>query len=206
MSPAVSACRNDLESPRQFSGERIAVTFSLRQDASYSSLNSAELASRRMQQNGRAAVRGCEARSPAPEERTRWLRWKTPLFLVLVIFSNLAGDVCLRFGLREAGNLLVQSPRVYVHVIFTPWVGVGVAFYLIWMLAQMALFSWADLSYVVPITAVGYALAAVAGRLFFGEFISSMRWLGISFIVFGVILVTRTRARTTDSQKGNNKL
>ena len=153
-------------------------------------------------QNGRTIVKGYEARSLAPEERTGWLRWKTPLFLVLVIFSNLAGDVCLRCGLRQTGNLLVQSPWVYVHVIFTPWVGIGVAFYSIWMLAQMALFSWADLSYVVPITSVGYALAAVAGRLFFGEFISSMRWLGISFIVFGVILVTRTRARTTDLQKG----
>jgi uncharacterized membrane protein len=131
-----------------------------------------------------------------------WLRWKTPLFLVLVIFSNLAGDVCLRFGLRQAGNLLTQSLRADAHAVLSPWVGVGMAFYLVWMLAQMALFSWADLSYVVPITSVGYALAAIAGRLFLGEFISAMRWFGITFIVFGVILVSRTPARTTDPLGG----
>ena len=131
--------------------------------------------------------------------QARWLRWKTPLFLVLVIGSNLAGDICLRFGLRVAGNLLVQSPRAYVQAVMTPWVGIGVSFYLIWMIAQMALFSWADLSYIVPITSIGYALAAIAGRLLLNEIISPTRWLGISFIVFGVILVSRTRVRTTES-------
>lgn len=157
-------------------------------------------------QNGRTIAKGYETRSLTPEEPTGWLRWKTPLFLVLLIFSNLAGDVCLKFGLRESGNLLMQSPWVYVHALFTPLVGVGVAFYVIRLFTQMALFSWADLSYIIPITSVGYALAAVAGLLFFGEFISSIRWLGISFIVFGVICVTRTRAYTTHLQKGSNEL
>jgi uncharacterized membrane protein len=121
------------------------------------------------------------------EERTttRSVPWKTPVFLALMIFSNLFGGVCLRLGLRDAGNLLTQSARGYVHAAFNPWVCVGMAFYLIWMLTQMALFSWADLSYIVPITSVGYALAAIAGWLFLGEIISNVRWFGITFIVFG---------------------
>lgn len=149
-------------------------------------------------QNPTTAADGCEARSLTSVAPARWLRWKTPLFVVLVIGSNLAGDVCLRFGLRHAGNMLNQSPRASLHAALTPWVGIGMLFYLVWMLAQMALFSWADLSYVVPITSVGYALAAIAGWVFLSELISPSRWLGISFIVFGVILVSRTRVRTTE--------
>jgi drug/metabolite transporter (DMT)-like permease len=140
-------------------------------------------------------------RSYTCRDRTRRSRWKTPLFLVLVVLSNLAGDVCLRFGLRQTGNLLTQSPIACLQAIVTPWVGLGVSFYALWILSQLALLSWADLSYVLPITSIGYALTALAGRLLFGESISQMRWLGISFIVFGVALVTRTDARTAHRQR-----
>lgn len=139
--------------------------------------------------------------NPISDQRG-WLRWKTPLFLALVIFSNLAGDVCLRFGLRQTGNLLAQPFRAEAHVLLGPWVCLGISFYLIWMLAQMALFSWADLSYIVPIASLGYALAALAGKLLLREFISTGRWVGITLIVLGVVLVSRTAARTTRQRKG----
>jgi len=42
----------------------------------------------------------------------------------------------------------------------------------------MALLSWADLSYVLPVTSVGYVLAALAGRLFLSEQVSPARWAG----------------------------
>jgi drug/metabolite transporter (DMT)-like permease len=118
-----------------------------------------------------------------------------------VVLSNLAGDTCLRFGLRQTGSLLFQPPNAYLQAILTPWVGVASTFYCVWMFAQMVLFSYADLSYVVPITSIGYALAALAGRLFLREFVSPMRWLGVSLIAFGVVLVSSTQARTLIGQK-----
>ncbi|MCU1261684.1 MAG: hypothetical protein JWO80_4569 [Bryobacterales bacterium] len=122
-------------------------------------------------------------------QTANWLRWRTPLFLFLVIGSNLSGDICLRLGLRHWAD---------AHAILTLWVATGMTFYLIWLLAQMALFSWADLSYVAPITSIGYALAAIAGWLLLGEVISRGRWFGISLIVLGIVLVSRTPARTTN--------
>lgn len=130
---------------------------------------------------------------------TRPGQWKTHLFLFLVIFSNLFGDVCLRLGLRHAGNLLLESPRAYLGAFLNAWVGLGMSLFLVWMLAQMALLSWADLSYVVPMTSIGYALAAVAGKLFLGEVISAIRWLGVALIVLGVVLVSPT-ARSSNTK------
>jgi uncharacterized membrane protein len=60
----------------------------------------------------------------------------------------------------------------------------------------MTLMSWADLSYILPITAIGYVLSAIAGNLFMAEQISPMRWTGTLLIVAGVIVVGRTQAET----------
>jgi len=65
------------------------------------------------------------------------------------------------------------------------------------MLSHMALLSWADLSYVLPVTSIGYALVALAGHVFLNEAVSLTRWAGIALIVGGVILVGRTEFNTT---------
>ena len=85
----------------------------------------------------------------------------------------------------------------YIKAIFNPWVMVGIALLILWMLSRMALLSWADLSYVLPVTSIGYVLAAVTGMLFLGERIGGRRWLGTLLIMAGAILVGRTSARTT---------
>ena len=85
----------------------------------------------------------------------------------------------------------------YIKAIFNPWVLVGIALLILWTLSRMALLSWADLSYVLPVTSVGYVLAAITGTLFLGEHISAQRWLGTLLIMAGAILVGRTSARTT---------
>jgi drug/metabolite transporter (DMT)-like permease len=66
----------------------------------------------------------------------------------------------------------------------------------------MALLSWADLSYVMPVTAIGYVLTAFAGRFFLGEPVSFLRWTGIVLITSGVYLVGRT-APATSTIDGN---
>jgi drug/metabolite transporter (DMT)-like permease len=81
--------------------------------------------------------------------------------------------------------------------LFNPWVALGVTLLILWLLSHMALLSWADLSYVLPVTSVGYVLAAVVGRVFLHEQISWVRWAGILFIMLGVWMVARTAPRST---------
>ena len=67
----------------------------------------------------------------------------------------------------------------------------------------MTLLSWADLSYVLPVTAIGYVLVALVGRLFLAEQISIKRWAGIGLIVAGVALVSLgTPPRTHKPEAG----
>jgi uncharacterized membrane protein len=116
---------------------------------------------------------------------TARLRFKTWLFAVVVILSNVVGNFFLKRGMTSD----LSSPLEYVTVLFRPWVAAGVALLVLWMLARMALLSWADLSYVLPVTAIGYALVALEGNWFLHEQIAARRWVGIALIVAGVALV-----------------
>ena len=120
------------------------------------------------------------------------LRAKTRFFTLLVILSNVFGNFSLSWGLRQVGRLLTVAPLAYVRALFNPWVALGVSLLILWLLSHMALLSWADLSYVLPVTSIGYVLVALVGRLFLHEAITNWRWAGILLIVIGVSLVART--------------
>ena len=62
----------------------------------------------------------------------------------------------------------------------------GVSLLILWLLARMTLLSWADLTYVLPVTALGYVLTALVAHLFLHEQVSLSRWAGIALIIAGV--------------------
>jgi drug/metabolite transporter (DMT)-like permease len=121
------------------------------------------------------------------------LRAKTRLFAVITILSNVAGNSALTKGMHELGGI-GNSPLALIGALFHPWVALGVALLIVWTLTHMALLSWADLSYVMPVTAISYVVTAFAARLLLGESVSLARWAGILLITAGVILVGRTEA------------
>ena len=83
----------------------------------------------------------------------------------------------------------LPTPLDYITVLFRPEVTAGVLLLILWLASRMALFSWADLSYVLPVTSIGYVLVAIAGRVLLHEQISGKRWVGIALIMAGVALV-----------------
>jgi drug/metabolite transporter (DMT)-like permease len=114
------------------------------------------------------------------------LRWKTRVFTIIVILSNALGNFALAEGMR---GRVTQSIPDYLRAIFTPWVIGGILLLILWLLSRMALMSWADLSYVLPVTSLGYVANAVIGRLFLNETITASRWAGTLLIVAGTMMV-----------------
>ena len=123
--------------------------------------------------------------------------FKTRVLTAVVVVSSVIGNVSLSRGMREVGATLSLSPLPYLHALWNPWVIFGVCVLTLWMLANLALLSRADLSFVLPVTAIAYVLIAIAGRFALGETISGTRWLGIAVITAGVIFVSETPPRTT---------
>lgn len=121
---------------------------------------------------------------------------KTGIFTALTVSTNVAGNLLLSMGMRQVGSLLHRPPSAYITSLFHPLVAAGVSLLIVWMISQMTLLSWADLSFVMPVTSIGYVLTAVVGRVFLHEQVSWQRWGGVGLIVVGVLVVGRTFPKT----------
>lgn len=117
--------------------------------------------------------------------------------LLILIFSDVLETVthfCFKkstlsvsdVSIRDLHNVLVFLKTV----IFSPylWLGfisVGLTF-IIWS----TVLSKIDLSVAVPVASFSYILVPLASIIFLGEKISAVRWLGIIFILAGIIFAT----------------
>ena len=127
---------------------------------------------------------------------------RTAVFVAMVVCGNLLGNVFLRAGMRRAPVLSSLSAGPYLQALLNPWVEAGVLLLILGLASQLALLSWADLSYVAPVTSIGYVLAALAGKVFLGEPLSRPRWAAIALIAGGVLLVTRTAPSSVGQPDG----
>jgi len=137
---------------------------------------------------------------PNPQPPVRRVDNKTKLLTIFVVCANVLGNFSMSWGMKHQTTDLGFSPVEYIRLIFTPWVLLGTALLILWLLSRMTLLGWADLSYVVPVTSIGYVLSAVLGKVFFGEQVTWQRWLGTGFIVIGIIFVGLTAANTTKQE------
>ena len=131
------------------------------------------------------------------------LRLKNRIFIALVVISNTIGTVLLGRGMSRMPEFAPDGMFGYVAVFLTnPWIVLGILLLIVWMVAQLSMFTWADLSYVLPVTASYYILTALLSRLFLAERISATRWAGILIISFGVMLVSETPPRLKRREGG----
>lgn len=137
------------------------------------------------------------AQQAAANAAPRRHHFRTKLLAAFVVLSNVLGNLSLSWGMKHAAVKLADSPLAYIQIMFTPWVAIGITLLILWLLSRMTLLGWADLSYVLPVTSVGYVITAFLGKYFFAEQITWQRWLGTFVIMLGTILVGLTAPNTT---------
>ena len=125
------------------------------------------------------------------------LRDQNRLFIVLVVASNTVGNVLLAIGLARLPAFSLAAPLAYVTAFLSSgWMLGGIALMALWMLAQLSMYTWADLTYVLPVTASAYIFTAILGRLVLHQAVSPIHWIGIALISLGVLLVAETPLQT----------
>lgn len=118
------------------------------------------------------------------------------LVLAAVTLTSACGDTFLSRGMKAQGPVSLDHPLALIHAVFSPWVAIGIVLLIGFFASYMASLSWADLTYVLPASSLGYVIMTLLAHLWLGEHVSALRWLGIAFITAGVGFVTRGPSRT----------
>ena len=111
------------------------------------------------------------------------------VLLGVVIFGSL-GDMFLSRGMKAFasvhGDITLAHWTLLFHALENPWVIAGMALLIVFFISYLSALSWADLTYVLPATAIGYVVLALGARFWLHEHVPLMRWIAILMIVAGV--------------------
>jgi multidrug transporter EmrE-like cation transporter len=132
---------------------------------------------------------------------------KTYILLFLLVLLGSVGNTILSKGMKDAGDLDISHLSAMesgaVRVLSSGTIWLGIVLMLMFMICHMLVLSWADYSFVMPFSAIAYALVPLLGYLFLGEHVSAARTVGIILIFLGVLLINRTPHRTTEPVKSS---
>ena len=131
----------------------------------------------------------------------RQLRTKTLVLVVLMVAASSTGDIFLKQGMERIPVQLDAASlgSAFAQTVASGQIWLGIACLLISFVLYMMLLSWADYSYVMPVSSFGYAVVALLAVLVLGESVTVGRWAGVALICVGVGLVGRTEPRTTEA-------
>ncbi len=126
---------------------------------------------------------------------------RTYVVLAWFIALRAGGNLALAWGARRLPVDLAAHPLGYLKAMLDPFIVAGIAMLMGSLLTRMALFSVADLSFVLPMTAIGYVISVASGRMFLHENVTPQRWLGAILICLAVALVGSTPQNTTSEEE-----
>ena len=118
---------------------------------------------------------------------------KTAVVLAVAVLANSLANVCLSKGMRQYGAArplgTVWLLETSHHVVSNGWLIAGVLCLLIFLASYLAALSWADLSFVLPISSAGYFFQTLLAKIYLHEKVTPIRWWGTAIIILGVFMI-----------------
>jgi uncharacterized membrane protein len=131
---------------------------------------------------------------------------KTLIVLFIAICAQTLGDAFLTKGMKSIGEVSTLDPvelfNIGLQVFANPLIWLGILLLGLFFGLYLAALSWADLSFVLPVTSFSYAMNAFMSWRLLGEHVSLARWAGTMIICIGVAAVSRTEQRTSRPEPG----
>ena len=121
---------------------------------------------------------------------------KVLITMSIAVLCGSIGDIFLKIGMEKIGPVSFGSLKGLLYIgiatFKSPTIILGIACLAAFFFLWLTLLSWADLSFVLPLTAMSYIVTPILCRIFLNEIITPLRWTGIVVIFIGVIMVTRS--------------
>jgi drug/metabolite transporter (DMT)-like permease len=127
------------------------------------------------------------------------------IFLILIFGAMVesVGVAILSGGLKELSAQREMHPeRPIVRVILdgakNRKIIVGIAFEAVFFFTLLYMLSVRDVSFVWPLTSLGFIFTALAAHFFLNEKVSPLRWAGVLLIALGAALTSYSEASKKD--------
>ena len=115
------------------------------------------------------------------------------LFFALIVLAGTGGELCVSRAMKQIGEVHDFRPaavaQVFWRALRLKWLWIGIGMMTVAFFSLLAILSFENVSFVVPVSALGYVAGALGGRFFLGESVNWRRWVGILLVCAGVTLV-----------------
>jgi drug/metabolite transporter (DMT)-like permease len=116
------------------------------------------------------------------------------LFIAIVVIAGTAGDIAMSHAMKQLGEVHPLTPSVIIKAISRAfrlrWMWIAVTLMAVGFFSLLALLSWADVSVVVPATALTYVSGALGAKFLLKEHVTPLRWLGVLLVCLGVAFIS----------------
>ena len=93
------------------------------------------------------------------------MKFKKIFIYLAIACCNGTGDVLLKRGMDNLGEIHLNHWTHIFNAFIDPWVVLGILFLAGFFYSYLTALSWADLTYVLPATAFGYVVTAFLSRV-----------------------------------------
>jgi drug/metabolite transporter (DMT)-like permease len=115
------------------------------------------------------------------------------LFLFIFVVAGTGGELCASRAMKAVGEVHDFRPAAIFQFVLRAtragWMWIGTGLMTLAFFALLAMLSFENVTFVVPVTALSYAVGPFGATLFLHERISRQRLLGVLIVCIGVTLV-----------------
>lgn len=120
------------------------------------------------------------------------MKFEYLLFIVYLIVQPV-GQLLQRVGMKQVGAInglsLLFSTQTAWKVITTPAILIGFCLSVSGFLLWLAVISNFKMSYIYPLSSIGYIIMAFMATVFLKETMTLTQWIGTGVIVLGCVLL-----------------
>ena len=121
------------------------------------------------------------------------------LFILLSVFLAALAQLTLKYGVDRvtshghSGIMLSEPVNSVLRVAREPFIWAGLALFASSAAVWIVVLSRASLSFAYPFAALTYVIILLVDRVFLKVQVPGLRWMGVLFIVSGIVLISRTQ-------------
>lgn len=115
--------------------------------------------------------------------------------ILLGVLLNAIAQLLLKAGTNTIGHFEFQSQNIVpvgIQLAFQPYIVGGIACYAVSLVVWIMALSRVPVSIAYPMLSIGYLINALGAWHWLGEALTTQKMLGISFIIVGVVLITKS--------------